>query len=142
MEIKIVQTTGVEVDEGGWKVDLVAIEDFMNAALADKSFGESVTTFYYGFELFDFEGQFKEWFDKIKDYSSYRPKTKGLVVNDQIDFGTAKSLCRADQLEIVKASILKTITRVGSLKRKPKDFDYTKFQQAVEELLLQYVQPE
>ncbi len=97
MKIIIEQTKGVEVyDEGGWKVNLVALENFLNAALADKSFGESVTTFYYGFELFDFEGQFKEWFEKLKDYASYRPKRKGLIVNDQIDFRKTKALCCAD----------------------------------------------
>jgi len=140
MQLITKETKGVEVyDEGGWQVDLVQLEKYLNTVLTNRSFGKSVETFYYGFELFDFGGQFADFLGKMKGHSSYRPKMKAVVINDQIDFRVVKHESQITQLKIVIQSILASIARVGQMKRKPKDFDFEAFYKEVQNALHRYI---
>ena len=41
---------GAPPETGVWKIDLPRLEDYLNDRLQDQGFGESVETFFFGFE--------------------------------------------------------------------------------------------
>lgn len=90
-------------------IDLVDLEELINDSLSLTEYGTSIQSFYYGFELFDFEGDFAEFFLKSKDYKSYRWKMNAIVINDQFDYHVFKKLNIAEQFNKVTHSILKSI---------------------------------
>ncbi len=119
-------------------VDLVDLEKFINNHISPNDYGASIDKFYYGFELFDFHGNFSDILFKAKDYKSYRWKSKALVINDQFDYVKFKDLPISEQLDRVTKSILRSISKTNELKRKPKDFRYRDFRTDMEIILGKY----
>jgi len=137
MQFRILQTITWEV-ERAIRIDLVALEDYLNARLRDREFGASIGTFYYGFEFFDFAGEFAGGFVQTKDYRSYRWKDKALISVGQIDAREFTTLDVAGQFQSVAKSILYAIANIGGMKRKPRDFRYMEFKEAIDHLLQEY----
>jgi len=124
--------------ERALRIDLNALEDYLNSRLREAEFGTSVHTFHYGFELFGSASQVAGWFVQTKDYRSYRPKHKAFVSVGQVDAEELAKLDVAGQFRCVAKSILSSIENIGGMKRKPKDFRFMEFRDAVERLLQEY----
>lgn len=109
MHFKIKITSGVEVkwaglpdvgptyyggpppESGSWKLDMTRLEEYIDNEIADASFGESIKTFVFGFEL----AELKEWgdfFTSTSNYTSYRPKMKALISVGQLSWPDVKDL--------------------------------------------------
>lgn len=102
------------------------MENYVSNALKDETFGESVSTFYFGFELADTK-KWGKFFEETKCYISYRPKMKGLVSVGQLEWLEVKDLPWIEQFRVLQSSILESIMRTKEMKRKPKHFDYADF---------------
>lgn len=59
------------MSKGAWWLQLDNIESHIKDSLAEESFGLSVDTFYFGFELTDVAEGLN--FEATKGYMSYRP---------------------------------------------------------------------
>lgn len=122
----VVQATGHIADSSasnGWLIDMNRFEAFVDAGLREQSFGESIETFFLGFEIADV-GAWRESFGKTKKYVSYRPKVRGIVSVAQLSYPEVKDLAAGEQLVRLGQAVEQAILRIGTMKRKPRDFDY------------------
>ncbi|MBB3801010.1 hypothetical protein FHR47_001244 [Xanthomonas arboricola] len=111
-----------DISKGAWWLQLDNIESHIKDSLAEESFGVSVDTFYFGFELTDVAEGLN--FEATKGYMSYRPKRKSFITVGQLDWNDFKHLTAALQLELFKQTLLDAVSRIALAKRKPKDFDF------------------
>ena len=88
------QTTTVEVENDKIHFDLNDIQDFINNGLVDKTFGESITTIDFGFELFDFEGSFASFMKQTENLRRYGTKFKNFLVVKHFDYGPLEWIWR------------------------------------------------
>lgn len=138
MKFNFARTETAETSDDLKKLNINTLEDFLNKHLEKISFGTSIETYNYGFELFEFGGQFSDWFSKTKDILKYSHKNKYLVSVGQIDWKKYKKLNEYEQFLTVKKSILESINNLKNLKKKPKDFNFIDFKNKVEDILLVY----
>lgn len=127
---------GPPPETGEWKLSTVKITDYFNSALRNKSYGNSIDMFVLGFEIADLEG-WGELFKKSSGYASYRPQMKLLLSVGQIDWLDVKELSAGEQFKKFSKVLLESISRIGEMKRKPKDFDLKEFALEMERLLAQ-----
>ncbi len=125
---------GAPPETGDWKIDLVKIEDYLDDSLLGQGFGSSVNTFFFGFEIGDIEG-WGDVFTTTTEYVSYRPKMSAVVSVAQLNWLDVKDLEAKDQLACLALSFRAAVLRVGGMKRKPRDFNYQKFEESIGKLL-------
>jgi hypothetical protein len=125
---------GPPPESGRWHVDPTEFEDFCAAHLSKTNFGTSIETFYFGLEM----AELREWgelFTSTSQFSSYRPRNKALVSVGQIEWNEVKHLSLHEQVAALWGSLLSSIDRIETMKRKPKDFDPAAFAIAVRVLM-------
>jgi hypothetical protein len=128
-------TSTWEVKDSEIHYDLNDIEDFINNKLSGKTFGKSIKKFDLGYEIFDFNGDFKDFRKQTKDLKRYGTKHKNLLIVKQFDYANMKGLTENQQFEILEKAILEAIKDVDSLKRKPKDFNRDDFYKEMSKIL-------
>jgi hypothetical protein len=119
-----------------WKISMPALDAYLNDRLKGQSFGGSVDLFVFGFEIADFE-KWADFFKSTKDYVSYRPKSRSIVSVGQIRWTDVKDLPPAAQFRELRILLQTAINRIGTKKRRPRDFAYADFAVTVEALLKQ-----
>lgn len=138
MNFKIQVTTARGVDWDFCKPLILNLEKFVNTKLKKQTFGSSIETFHYGFEIYPYESDLKMWFDKTKSIRKYSPKNKYLLSVGQIDWNIFKNLNDKERFNIVAQSILDSIDRLDSLKKKPKEFNILEFRDEINNILKEY----
>jgi hypothetical protein len=134
-EIKITMTN--EFPDGNFKVDLMKLQEYLINCLKDEFYGESVVKFFWGFELFKFDGGFAQFFRN--DIESWKFSVKWLVVNSNFDWITFNELEEKKALVLLKYDFLNSIERIDRMKKKPKDFNYKNFQQDIDVFMTDYI---
>lgn len=132
------RTETVEVDKNKVHFDLNEIQDFINFHIAGKTFGKSITAIDFGFELYDFIGDFATFLKKTENYKRYGTKYKNYLVVKHFDYSQIKNLNGQEQYELLKSKILEGINDYDNLSKKPKDFDKKKFYDTMENILTTY----
>lgn len=127
---------GPPPESGIWKLSTAKIEDYFEVPLRDFSYGDSIETFVLGFEIGDLEG-WGDFFTSMSRYTSYRPKRKLVVSVGQLNWPDVKDLSAEEQFQKFSEVLLRAISRVGDMKRKPKNFDSVAFSGEVARLLAQ-----
>ena len=135
-----VRTTTIEVDDDRIHFNLNDIQDFINNGISGKTFGQSITGIDFGFELFDFQGQFASFQKPNAGLMRYGAKYKKFLVVKQFDYSKVKTLDRRRQYLLLESQILEGINDYEKLKRKPKDFDIGAFYEAIKSLLRSYAE--
>lgn len=123
-------------ETGSWKLSIAKIEDYFNSALKTFTFGESIETFVFGFEIGDLEG-WGDFFTSMSRYTSYRPKMRLVISVGQLNWPDVKDLRAKDQFQSFAEALLDAIGRVADMKRKPRSFDSASFSVEVARLLAQ-----
>ena len=62
MEFEIKRTITIEYSDDNLKVDLNKLEKYISERLKEKTYGTSVVKYFWGFELFKFNGNFAQFF--------------------------------------------------------------------------------
>jgi len=132
------RTETAEVDKSKIHFDLNQVQDFINNEIAGRTFGKSVTTIDFGFELYDFNGGFATFLKKTENYKRYGTKYKNYLVVKHFDYSVIKNLDQQQQYQLLKAKILEGINDYDDLKRKPKDFNKEVFYNIIENILTNY----
>ena len=135
-EIKITMTN--EFPDGNFKVDLMKLQDYLINCLKDEFYGESVVKFFWGFELFKFDGGFAQFFRNEIERCKF--SVKWLVVNSNFDWITFNELEEKKALVLLKYEFLNSIERIDRMKKKPKDFNYKNFQQDIDVFMTDYIE--
>lgn len=117
---------GAPPETGLWRISIPKFEDIVSAELRGHSFGSSVEEFVFGFEIAELD-EWGQWFKKTRSYMSYRPKHRQLVSVGQLEWSEVKNLPAEEQFAQLGAALVLSIDRIGTLKRRPKDFDYASF---------------
>ncbi|MFT3935099.1 MAG: hypothetical protein QM726_15840 [Chitinophagaceae bacterium] len=130
-------TKTAEVKDKDIHYDLVKVQDYINNKLSGKTFGASVRQFDFGYEIYDFKGNMKQW-AQTADLKKYGTKYKNLLVVKQFDYQKLKGKTHYKQFEILKQNILEAINDTDKLTRKPKHFDKAEFYKTIEKILNDY----
>lgn len=138
MEIEIIRTTTVEY----YGKDLLYndmlndLEDFLSEKFKNKTYGESVVKYFFGFELYKFDGQFAQFFSN--DIESWKTKSKWFITNAHFDWNVFIDLNTQETLDVVITEFGKSIGRIEHMKRKPKSFDFQSFRKDFEQITQDY----
>lgn len=125
-----------KANPGRWRLFTPGIDAYLNQKLVRRSFGTSVENFILLLEIADFEA----WgigvaFTGPTGYSSYKPKTRELRSVGQIDWLDVQILSPTQQLDDYRKAAVSAIRQASKAARKPKDFQFVDFAQAVDEIL-------
>jgi hypothetical protein len=137
-EFVITQTWEVKKDTIHY--DLNDIQDFVNNHLSGQTFGQSVRKFDFGYEIFDFKGDFAQFRSQTAGLKRYGTKYKNVLVVKQFDYRIIKDMNEGQQLSLLKKEILEAIEDTNKLTRKPKDFDVRKFYNTIDTVLTKYTE--
>ena len=97
MDFEIKRIITNEFYQGNYStVDLNDLEDFIKARLDKKDYGESVIKFFWGFELYKFNGGFAQFFSN--DITSWKHSAKWLVSNSHFDWNIFNNLSKRTPL--------------------------------------------
>jgi hypothetical protein len=136
MEFEIKRVITNEYFNGNVPFDLNEMEQFIAERLLKLSFGESVVKYFWGFEVYKFNGRFAQFFsDNIE---SWKHSKKWLVTNSHFDWDKIKDLDNYDFIELLKSELIKSIERINEMKRKPKNFNQKDFRDTIENILNDY----
>jgi hypothetical protein len=138
MKFEIKRTITIEFSDDNFKADLNSLESFIADKLAEKDYGSSVVKYFWGFELFKFDGGFAQFFRN--EIESWKHSVKWFVTNSNFDWNLIKSLNETETLELIKKEMIQSISRIDKMKRKPKDFDYTKLIKDLDLILNEYIE--
>ena len=137
MKIEIKRIITNEYQNGNFDVvDLNHLEEYLNESFENRNYGESVVKYFFGFELYKFDGGFAKFFSD--DIESWKTKSKWFVTNSHFDWNIFIELNEDEILEIIKTEFLKSVDRIENMKRKPKSFDFKLFRKELEEVLNNY----
>lgn len=132
------RTETIEVDKKKIHFDLNEIEDEINNKIAGMTFGKSINTIDFGFELYDFNGGFANFMKQTESYKRYGTKYKNYLVVKHFDYSVVKDFEGKKQFELLKQKILEGINDFDTLTKKPKDFDKIKFYETIDTTLTEY----
>ncbi|WP_281226066.1 hypothetical protein [Flavobacterium aquiphilum] len=132
------RTETIEVEKSKIHFDLNEVQDFINNEIAGKTFGKSVTSVDFGFELYDYNGNFATFLKQTENYKRYGTKHKNYLVVKHFDYSEIKNLNEHQQYQLLKVKVLEGINDYDNLKRKPKDFDKERFYNIIENILTTY----
>lgn len=138
MDFEIKRLITVEFPDDKFKVDLNSLESFISQKLHEKNYGSSVVKYFWGFELFKFDGGFAQFFRN--EIESWKYSVKWFVSNSNFDWNVIKDLNEKQTLELIKNEMILSINRIDNMKRKPKDFDYNRFVSDINLILSQYIE--
>jgi hypothetical protein len=138
MEIEIKRTITAEYQDkvNSYTEMLNDLESFLNESFKTKSYGESVVKYFFGFELYKFDGPFAQFFSS--DIESWKTKSKWLVTNAHFDWSVFVNLNMDKTLKLIIEEFSKSIGRIEKMKRKPKNFDFKSFQKDFEVITSNY----
>ena len=123
---------GAWLASGRWRISLPALDGYLTEGLAGQSFGESIDRFDFCFHI----GNFEDWEPAIEPtFVTYRPKHKQILSSGQARWRDVRDLAASEQLQVLRGAVQTAINRIGTMKRKPKDFAYVAFASAVDALL-------
>lgn len=125
---------GETPETGLWRISVPQFEDYMAGELAQLSFGKSVEEFVFGLEIAELD-EWGSWFKATRGMTSYRPKNKQFLSVGQIEWKDIKALPIEAQLIQLGVVLVESIERIGTLQKKPKDFDHAGFADAVRKIL-------
>ena len=137
MEFEIKRTITIEFTDDNLKVDLNNLEKYISENLKEKEYGTSVVKYFWGFELFKFDGGFAQFFRN--DIESWKHSVKWFVTNSNFDWNVIQRLSELETIELIKKEILASIERIEKMKRKPKDFDYKSLIKDLDKILTEYI---
>ncbi len=137
MEFEIKRTLTIEFKEDNLKVNLNDLEDYISDKLQEKNYGTSVIKFFWGFELFKFDGDFAQFFKN--EIESWKHSVKWLVTNSNFDWNIIKDLSEIETLNLMKKELFNSINRIEKMKRKPKDFDFISFRNDIDSIFNEYL---
>lgn len=138
MEIEIKRTTTNEyLDNNFINHDINNLESYLVERFANKNYGESVVKYFFGFELYKFDGSFAKFYNN--DIERWLTKNKWFVTNAHFDWDYFINLNPEEILKLIKDEFAKSIGRIENMKRKPKHFDYKSFQKDFEEVMDDYI---
>jgi hypothetical protein len=117
---------------GRWRLFTPAIDDFLNEALTNLSFGTSIDKFVLLLEVADFEA----WgvgiaFIGPEGFTRYKPKTKELWSVGRIDWTEIENLRARQQFQAFGHALQFAIENTSRAKRKPRDFNAAAFAETV-----------
>ena len=135
IEIKCIITNEFQHD-GFTLFDINHLEDYLNRNFSKKDYGESVVRYFFGFELYKFDGGFAQFFND--DIESWKFKNKWLVTNAHFDWNKMIKLNRKEVFEVMKVEFLNCVDRIENMVRKPKNFDNKAFRKDLEIVLNEY----
>lgn len=127
---------GPPPESGSWKVDVTSLSDYLNLHLANSTFGSSIDTFIFGFDIAELTG-WGQFFTNSSNHISYRPKNRELLSVGQLNWPDVKDFTGEQQLLSFWLALEQSIVRVGEMKRKPKDFRNMDFLNALKQILSQ-----
>lgn len=109
---------------GRWRLFTPAIDEYLNDALAARSFGASIDSLFLVLEVADF----KAWgegiaFSSPEGWTSYSPKSRELRSVVRLDWLDVQSMPAKRQLQALGLAIVEAIQRIETAKRRPRDFD-------------------
>jgi hypothetical protein len=136
MEFEIKRTSTNEYFNGNIPFDLNDLEKFIASKLISIDFGKSVVKYFWGFELYRFNGRFADFYSN--DVESWKYSRKWLVTNSRFDWDMVKELNNEGFFKLIHFEMIQSISRVNNMKRKPKDFDYISFRETVDNILNEY----
>ena len=137
MEIEIKRIITNEFQNGNFDIiNLNSLEEYLNKSFENRNYGESVIKYFFGFELYKFDGGFANFFSN--EIESWKIKSKWFVTNSHFDWNVFINLNEKEIFEIIKTEFLKSVDRIENMKRKPKNFDYLLFRKDLEEVLNNY----
>ena len=137
MEIEIKRIITNEFQHDGFKLfDFNDLEKYLNEKFSEKNYGESVVKYFFGFELYKFDGGFAQFFNN--DIESWKFKSKWLVTNAHFDWNEMIKLNRKEVFEVIKVELLNSVNRIENMARKPKSFDFKSFRKDLEMVLNGY----
>jgi hypothetical protein len=136
MEFEIKRIITNEYFNGKVQFDLNDLEQFISERLSKLHFGESVLKYFWGFELFRFEGNFAQFFSN--DIQSWKHSKKWLVTNSHFDWDKIKDLDNKEFFEVIKIELIKSLERIKEMKRKPLNFNQKEFRDRLENILNDY----
>lgn len=110
-----------------------ALDLYLTEGLEAESFGKSIARFVFCFEIANFE-TWGAFFQASAEYTSYRPKSKEIWSVGQVRWEDVKDLAASGQLQAIRAAVQTAINRIGTKKRKPKDFAHIAFASTVDAL--------
>lgn len=116
---------------------LVALRDYLVEKFFDKHYGESVVKYFFGFELLRFDGGFAQFFNK--DVESWKTSTKWMVTNARFDWDEFRNLSQVERIKLIGERFSNSISRISSMKRKPKNFDYLNFKKDFDVIMSNYI---
>lgn len=137
MEFEIKRTITIEYSVNNLKVDLNNLEKHISESLEEKEYGTSVVKYFWGFELFKFDGGFAQFFRN--DIESWKHSVKWFVTNSNFDWNAIQRLNELETIELIKKELLASIKRIEKMKRKPKDFDYKSLINDLDKILTEYI---
>lgn len=137
MEFEIKRRLTIEFKEDNLKVNLNDLEDYISDKLQEKNYGTSVIKFFWGFELFKFDGDFAQFFKN--EIESWKHSVKWLVTNSNFDWNIIKDLSEIETLNLMKTELFNSINRIEKMKRKPKDFDFISFRNDIDSIFNEYL---
>ena len=131
MEIEIKRITTSEYSKNDITLDLLNdLEDYLDEKFRDKDYGESVVKYFFGFELYKFDGGFAQFFSN--DIESWKTKSKCFITNAHFDWNVFIHLNIEETLKLISEEFSKSIGRIENMKRKPKNFDFKQFRKDFE----------
>jgi len=136
MEFEIKRIITNEYSNGSINLMLNDFEDFINQRLLGLEFGPSVTKYFWGFELYRFDGAFAQFFSN--DIESWKYSRKWLVTNSHFDWNIVKGLNKNELIQELKKELLAAINRIETMKRKPKEFNNLEFKHAIEKIIADF----
>lgn len=121
---------------GRWRLFTPGIDAYLNDALAGRSFGPSVDLFMLVLEVADFDA----WgingpFAGPKGNTSYSPIKRILQSVGRINWLDVQMLPPTEQLRAYRIAALTAIRQASQASRKPRDFAFSEFYDAIEEVL-------
>jgi len=137
MEFEIKRIITIEYTDDNLKVDLNNLEKYISENLKEKEYGTSVVKYFWGFELFKFDGGFAQFFRN--DIESWKHSVKWFVTNSNFDWNVIQRLNELETIELIKKEILVSIERIEKMKRKPKDFDYNSLIKDLDKILTEFI---
>jgi len=112
------------------------LQDYLNKKFTEKNYGESVVKYFFGFELYKFDGGFAKFYEN--DIESWKTKNKWLVTNAHFDWNVFVEISQTEVLTIIKQEFLSSVDRIEKMTKKPKNFDNISFRNDLEEVLESY----
>jgi hypothetical protein len=134
-EIKITITN--EFPDDNFKVDLIKLQNFLVNRLDGKFYGESVVKFFWGLELFKFNGGFAQFFRN--DIESWKHSVKWFVVNSNFDWVIFNQMEEKKALILLKDELLNSVNRIDNMKKKPKDFNHNLLREDLNIFMMEYI---